>query len=124
MMTAKVNREGPERGSLGLLHTAAMIGALVGAVGSVGLTLHAGRHNASRILMVLFALWVLSPFMALVWAHVASKRWSVLTRATLYSLMLILTLGSLAIYGEVALGPPERKPPSYSLLFPQRPGCL
>jgi hypothetical protein len=32
--------------------------------------------------------------------------------------MLILTLGSLAIYGDVALRPPRRRPLSYSLLFP------
>jgi len=38
-----------------------------------------------------------------------SKRWSVLTRATLYTVMLVLTVGSLAIYGDVALGPPRPK---------------
>jgi len=59
--------------------------------------------------MVLFALWVLSPFMVLVLANVVSKRWPVLTRATLYSVMLVLTLGSLAIYGDVAFGPPRAK---------------
>jgi hypothetical protein len=42
-------------------------------------------------------------------ADVVSKRWSVLTRATLHSAMLVLTLGSLAIYGVVALGPPRAK---------------
>jgi hypothetical protein len=58
---------------------------------------------------VLFTLWVLSPFVALVLASVISKRWSFHTRATLYSLMLALTLGSLAIYADVALGPPRAK---------------
>ncbi len=57
--------------------------------------------------MVLFALWVLSPFGVLVWTYIASKRWSALTRPTLYILMLALTLASLAIYGDVALGPPR-----------------
>ena len=47
--------------------------------------------------------------MALVLAHVVSKRWSALTRATLYSVMLVLTLGSLAMYRDVALGPPRAK---------------
>jgi hypothetical protein len=39
-------------------------------VGSVGLMLYAGGHNQSRIvvLLILFALRVLSPFVALVWA--------------------------------------------------------
>ena len=123
-MTSEVSRGRPEGGFLGFLRAAALIAVLAGAAGSVGLMLHAGRHNDSQILLVLFALWVLSPFIALVLAHVVSKRWSVLTRATLYSVMLVLTLGSLAIYGDVALGPPGRRPLSYSLLFPQRHGCL
>jgi hypothetical protein len=71
--------------------------------------LHAGHRNPSRLLLVLFALWVLSPFIALVLANMVSKRWSVLTRATLYTVMLVLTVGSLAIYGDVALGPPRTK---------------
>ncbi len=104
-----VNLGRPESGLLGLLRATALIAVLAGAVGSVGLMLHAGRRNDSRILLVLFALWVLSPFMALVLANVVSKRWLVHTRATLYSVMLVLTLGSLAIYGVVALGPPKPK---------------
>jgi hypothetical protein len=108
-MTSKLSRGSPEGGFLGVLRAAALIAMLAGSVGSVGLMLHAGRRNNSRILLLLFALWVLSPFMALVWANVVSKRWSVLTRATLYSVMLVLALGSLAIYADVALGPPRAK---------------
>jgi hypothetical protein len=91
------------------VRSVALIAALTGAAGSVGLTLRAGHRNSSRLLIALFVLWVLSPFMALIWAHVVSKRWSVLTRATLYTVMLVLTLSSLAIYGYVALGPPRPK---------------
>ncbi len=58
------------------------------------LMLYAGGHNDSRLLLVLFAIWVLSLFMALVFAHVVSKRGWVHTRAALYSVMLVLTLGS------------------------------
>src|SRR5258708_20050423 len=97
----------PESGILRRLRAAALVAVLAGAVGSVGLTLYAGRRNDSRILMVLFALWVLSPFVALVSASIASKRWLALTRATLYSATLVVTLSSLVIYGVVALGPPR-----------------
>jgi hypothetical protein len=107
--TSEVRRGRPERGFLGLLRAAALIAVLAGAAGSLGLMLHAGRRNDSRILLVLFTIWVLSPFVALVLADVVSNRWSVLTRATLHSLMLVLTLGSLAIYGDAALGPPRAK---------------
>jgi hypothetical protein len=71
--------------------------------------LHAGRRNNSPILLALFAVWVLSPFIALVLANVVSKHWSVLTQATLCSITVALALGSLAIYGNVALGAPRAK---------------
>ena len=105
-MTSKVSRGRTEGGSLGLLHAAGLIAVLVGAVGSVGLMLHAGRNNPSRLLLVLFVLWVLSPFIVLVLANMVSKRWSVLTRATLYCVTLVITLGSLAIYGELVVVKP------------------
>ena len=108
-MTSEVSRKRTEGGFLGLLHAAALIAVLAGAVGSVGLMLRAGHRNPSRLLLVLFALWVLSPFIALVLANMVSKRWSVLIRVTLYTVMLVLTVGSLALYGDVALGPPRTK---------------
>lgn len=108
-MTSKASRRKTEGGFLVLFHAAALIAVLAGAVGSVGLMLHAGHRNPSRLLLVLFALWVLSPFIALVLANMVSKRWSVLTRAALYTVMLVLAVGSLAIYGDVALGPPRTK---------------
>ena len=104
--------------TIGPLRTVAMIAVLAGASGSVGLMLRVGHRNNSRILLALFGIWVLSPFIALVWANVVSKRWSVLTRAALYSLMLVLTLGSLAAYGDVALGPPRAKPAFIFLVVP------
>ena len=102
-MTSEVSRGRPEGGFLGLLRAAALIAVLAGAGGSVALLLRAGQRTP-RLLLVLFVIWVLSPFMALVLANAVSKRWSVLTRATLYSVMLVVTLGSLAIYGDDALG--------------------
>jgi len=89
---------------VGLLHRAALIVVLAGAAGSLGLMFRAGRRQNSRILLLLFAIWVISPFIALVGANIVSKRWSILTRATLYSVMLVITLGSLAIYSDVAFG--------------------
>jgi hypothetical protein len=106
------------RDDLGLLRLTALIALLVGAAGSVGLTLHAGRHNASRILLIIFAIWVLSPFMGLVLANVVSKSWSVVTRAALHGLMLIIALGSLAIYADVALGPPRAKTAAVFVVVP------
>jgi hypothetical protein len=89
------------------LRIAALSAMLAGGVGSLGLMLRAGHRNPSRILMLLFALWVLSPFAALGWAYVASQRWSNLTQATLYCLTLAVALVSLIAYAVVALGPPR-----------------
>jgi len=116
-MTSKVSLGRPETGFFGFLRVTGLIAVLVGAVGSVGLMLYVGRRNESRILLILFALWVLSPFVALVWANVVSKRWPVHT-PTLYSLMLVLTLGTLALYADVAFWRPRPKPASVFLLVP------
>ena len=109
-LASKENQGKHEAGFLSVLHGAALVALLVGAVGSVGLMLHVGRRKDSpRLLMALFTIWVLSPFVALVFANIVSKGWSVITRATLYGVMLVLTAGSLAIYGDVALGPLRAK---------------
>jgi len=55
-----------------------------------------GRHKSSRL----------------------SKRWSVLTRATLYVVMLVITFGSLGIYGALAFGPLRAKTGFVFLVVP------
>ena len=103
---------------LGLLSLGSLLAALAGAAGSVGLMLRVGHRNHSQTLLTLFTIWVLSPFVALVWAHVVSKRWSVPTRATVYSLMLILTPVSLAVYEDVAFGTPRAQAAAAFLIVP------
>src|SRR5260370_3761787 len=102
-------------GFLGPLRAVALVAVVGGALGSVGLMLWVGHRNPSRLLLVLFTIWDLSPFIALVLADIVSKRWSVPTRATLYGLMLILTLGSLVIYGDVVWRP--RPQPAFVFLL-------
>ncbi len=106
-MTPGMSGRGPEGGLLRRLRAAALIAVLVGAGGSVGLMLRAGRSSDERLLVVLIAIWVLAPFAALVLAHVVARRWSVPTRATLYCLMLVLAAGSLVIYVGDAFGRSE-----------------
>ena len=113
-MISKASRGRSAGGFLGLLRAVALIALVAGAVGSVGLMLWVGHRNPSRILLGLFAIWDLSPFVALVLADIFSKRWSVVTRATLYGVMLILSLSSLALYGDVVLRP--RPQPAFMFL--------
>jgi hypothetical protein len=100
------------------LRAAGLIAALVGAVGSVYLTLNVGRHGHSVILMGLFVSWDLSPFAALAAVSMIARNWLVLTRATLYVAMLVVTAVSLAIYGTVAFGPPRPHPAFAFLMVP------
>ena len=95
----------------------ALITVAAGAAGSVGLLLKLGQRTP-RFLLLLFIIWVLSPFLALAVAGNLSKRWSVVTRTTLHGVMLIVTLGSLAIYGNVAFGTPRTRPAAMFLLVP------
>ncbi len=104
-VTTKTIREMRDRGFLGPLRRVALTAVVAGAAGSVGLMFWVGHRNPSRLLLALFLVWVLSPFTALLLAGMVSNRWSVITRTTLYSVMLILSLGSLALYGDVVLRP-------------------
>lgn len=99
------------------LRAAALVAALAGAVGSAGFLLRAGQRTP-RLLLAVIALWVLSPFAALLLANLYSKRWPVPIRATLYSVTLVLTLGSLAVYTFDVLWPRSAQPAFVFVLVP------
>ena len=84
--------------SFTFLRTTALIAVLIGAVGSLYFVIHAGRHNNSILLRGLFIIWVFLPFIAFLVAHSIAKRWSVLTRKTVYWLTLIVASISLVSY--------------------------
>ena len=90
-----------------------MIAAAAGAAGSLTLMLDVGRRNESRILLTLFAIWVLSPFAA----AYGLARLVPAARTMLYGVMLFLALASPAIYGAVAFWRPA-KPAAAFLLVP------
>lgn len=109
-VTSSASQGNPEGRCLGRLRAEARVAMIAGAAGSVSLMLFAGRRNESRILLVLFSIWVLLPFLALFLASIASKRWLGLTRAALHYAMLVLALGSVATYGAVVIWPPVSTP--------------
>jgi len=63
----------------------ALVAVVVEAAGSIGSMLYVGRHNPSRMLLVLFAIWVLSPFVGLVLAASGSQRWLVAARERVHA---------------------------------------
>jgi dienelactone hydrolase len=90
----------------------------VGVLGSVGLMLYGGRHNSSIFLLVIFALWIVSPFAVFALASALSKRWTAVGRATLQWGGLLFTLVSLMIYTRVVFGQQENKPAFAFVIIP------
>ena len=109
--------DGPDSEFLRRLRGLARAAVLAGAVGSVGLMLGTGQHPP-LLLKVLFALWVLSPFFAIVGANLVSKHWSASTRAALYGVTIVITLCTLGIYGSVVAWPPAKTPTPIFVLVP------
>ena len=102
---------------LARLRAAALVAVLCGAVGAAGFLLYAGQRTP-RLLLAAIGLWVLSPFVCLLLANVYSQRWRVPLRATLYSVTLVVTLGTLAVYTFDLLWPRRAQPAFVFVLVP------
>ncbi len=121
-IASNASRGQHDGGPLGYLRAIALIAVMAGAVGSLGLMFRAGQ-NTPRFLLVLFIFWILAPFAALAWLNMVSMRWSVLTRATLYCVTVVITLGSLAYYGRL-IPPPERSAHAFVFVAVPPVSCL
>jgi hypothetical protein len=93
--------------------------AVAGAFASVALTLWVGRGGSSLVLMGLFVGWVLGPFAGLLLADRMAVRWAPVTKTTLYIVMLVVAVGSVAAYAAVAV----RQPAQPAFLFLVVPLC-
>ena len=81
------------------------------AIGSAGLTMRAAyRIDTPRLVLILVMGWVLAPFFVFFFTDLAAKRWPLLIRTVLYTVMIIISLGSLAIYIRFVFGPARTKP--------------
>lgn len=100
------------------LRPIALLTVMAGAAGSFALMLRVGQRNNSLTLLLLFTLWVLSPFAVLAGANVTSRTWPRRTQNALNLLILSVTVVSLLGYGIVAFGTRISKPASVFLLIP------
>jgi uncharacterized membrane protein YhaH (DUF805 family) len=98
-----------------LLRKTALAIALAGALLSLIFVLHAGRHNKSIILPLLFVFWVLSPFATLVAANVGKRRLRT-GHATLYWLTIVIAVVSAVGYSGVLSSPGANLTPLFLLL--------
>ena len=85
---------------VGILQAVALVVLLIGAEGSLDFMYDAGRNQKSFWLISLFTIWVLSPFLALLFANMVSKSWLTSNRVRSYFLMLLIAMGSLVCYSR------------------------
>ena len=81
-------------------------GVWIAAVGSLACTVYTGRHNSSVLLDILFAVWVVTPYVGLVWMNRLPDRSARDLAAAIRASSLVLCLASLGLYVAVAASPP------------------
>jgi len=101
-VSAGMTRELTAGGMTGWLRSVSLIAVVAGTVASEVLVIRAGGRS-QPLLSVLFAIWILLPFVALAWANVVSKNWPALVRISLYCTTFLIALGSVAFYAGVIL---------------------
>jgi len=100
-----------------LLRSVTILILLFGAILSAILTLNAGRKNVSIILPALFLIWVLSPFMMLLFANYRLKRYIGNRYIIYYLVMILLSILSVIAYTGV-LNPVNTKAAAVFLFTP------
>jgi len=103
---------------IAMIMSGTLLVLFAGTAASLILMFRVGRNNPSVILLALFTIWVLCPFVALACATLVSGHWPGRLRALLYGGSLLLTTASVAAYAAVALGPPKPKPAAMFLVTP------
>lgn len=83
---------------------------IASAIVSLGCTFWVGQHNRSVMLAMLFAVWVLSPFLGLLWARRFAYWYQFAAQAMVYGLIFVVSIGSAAFYLAAAFGPRWRHP--------------
>jgi hypothetical protein len=121
------NEAGPVKPGAAILRRArplAMFACVAGAGASLLFMYQVGHRNPSFVLMLLFTVWVLSPFVALLVSAMMSAGWTGPSRAALYGVMCAVSVLSPLAYGAVALGPPRPRPAFAFLVVPLASWCL
>jgi hypothetical protein len=91
-----------------ILRVLSFVVLILGAVGSLEFVLNAGRQNRSFILIALFAIWTLSPFLGLLAINAIIYRWPPRKRFYFYLMMFVLTTVALVSYSGLIRLPGAR----------------
>jgi hypothetical protein len=98
-----------------LLRTTARTILLIGSVGSLYFMFRIGSNQKSILLLGLFTIWVLSPFVGLLFAKRLSRHWTDKMSTWLYWTIIILTVASLTVYSGILTL--SQTPPAFNFLF-------
>jgi phosphate/sulfate permease len=94
-------------------------GAVVGAICAVALTTYAGaRVGSPLVLRFLFAVWVFSPFAAILTGYAFSASWRRTLRSALHAITLVIAAGSSLAYAYCALGTARPATAAFVLIPP------
>lgn len=85
---------------------------------SLGLMLWVGRHNHSALLVLMFAVWVASPFVGLIWLHRLAIHWELRRQKATYAQVTFISLVTVAVYAAVAFLMHLAKPAAPFLAVP------
>jgi hypothetical protein len=107
----------------GTLPAVALSAAVVGAICAVALTTYAGaRVGSPLVLRLLFAIWVLTPFAALLTGYAFSASWRRSMRVALHTITLVTAAGSSLAYAYFALATARPATAAFVLVPPA--SCL
>jgi hypothetical protein len=96
----------------------ALFVAIVGAILSLGLMVFAARHGTPRLLVIVMAGWVASPFLLAGIAYARSNRWPEPVRRALQRVMIAVAIGSVAVYALDSAHHLGGKPAAMFVLLP------
>ena len=82
------------------IHSFVIILLALSAIASLFLTIRAGSHNSSLILVLMFIAWVALPFIIMGFCYYACKNWIVLKQKILFTLIIVLSLISPMVYSN------------------------
>jgi hypothetical protein len=113
-----MHAEPPAEGN-STLPAVALGGAVAGAICAVGLTTYAGvRVGSPLVLRLLFAVWVCSPFAALLTVRAMSASWRPSMRAALHTVTLLIAAVPSLAYLYFALGADRPATAAFVLIAP------
>ena len=96
-----------------LLRKAALATTVIAGAASVALQLYAGRQSPQRLVVLLIAAWVLSPFVLLLLLNLRAGRWPAGPQRALRYISLFVSATSLLLYAVGTTRPLVSRPAAF-----------